>query len=107
MSTDWSFETRQIHAGQSVDSTTGARALPIYQTTSYVFEDTDHAADLFALKQFGNIFTRIMNPTQDVIEQRVASLEGGVGALLVASGQAAETLTILNLAQAGDHVNVE
>ncbi len=104
MSTDWSFETRQIHAGQSPDSTTGARALPIYQTTSYVFDDTDHAADLFALKQFGNIYTRIMNPTQDVIEQRVASLEGGVGALLVASGQAAETLTVLNLAEAGDHV---
>ncbi|MGV1008767.1 MAG: bifunctional o-acetylhomoserine/o-acetylserine sulfhydrylase [Dermatophilaceae bacterium] len=104
MSTDWSFETRQIHAGQSPDGTTGARALPIYQTTSYVFNDTEHAANLFALKEFGNIYTRIMNPTQDVIEQRVASLEGGVGALLVASGQAAETLTILNLAEAGDHV---
>ena len=101
---DWSFETRQIHAGQSPDSATGARALPIYQTTSYVFDSTEHAANLFALKEFGNIYTRIMNPTQDVIEQRVASLEGGVGALLVSSGQAAETLTILNLAEAGDHV---
>jgi O-acetylhomoserine (thiol)-lyase len=103
-STEWSFETRQVHAGQSPDSATGARALPIYQTTSYVFENTEHAANLFALKEFGNIYTRIMNPTQDAIEQRVASLEGGVGALLVASGQAAETLTILNLAEAGDHV---
>ena len=101
---DWSFETRQIHAGQFPDSATGARALPIYQTTSYVFDSTEHAANLFALKEFGNIYTRIMNPTQDVIEQRVASLEGGVGALLVSSGQAAETLTILNLAEAGDHV---
>ncbi len=103
-SSEWGFETRQIHAGQSPDSATGARALPIYQTTSYVFNDTEHAANLFALKEFGNIYTRIMNPTQDVIEQRVAALEGGVGALLVASGQAAETLTILNLAQAGDHL---
>ncbi len=102
--TEWGFETRQIHAGQAPDSATGARALPIYQTTSYVFRDTEHAANLFALSEFGNIYTRIMNPTQDVIEQRVASLEGGVGALLVSSGQAAETLTILNLAEAGDHV---
>jgi O-acetylhomoserine (thiol)-lyase len=100
----WSFETRQIHAGQSPDPTTGARALPIYQTTSYVFRDAEHAANLFALKELGNIYTRIMNPTQDVVEQRLASLEGGVGALLVASGQAAETLSILNLAQAGDHI---
>ncbi len=101
---NWSFETRQIHVGQEPDSATGARALPIYQTTSYVFKDTDHAANLFALKEFGNIYTRIMNPTQDAVEQRVASLEGGVGALLVASGQAAETLAILNVAEAGDHV---
>lgn len=101
---NWSFETRQIHAGQVPDPTTGARALPIYQTTSYVFKDTDHAANLFALKEFGNIYTRIMNPTQDVVEQRLASLEGGVGALLVASGQAAETIAILNIAEAGDHV---
>ena len=86
------------------DPTTGARALPIYQTTSYVFRDAEHAANLFALKELGNIYTRIMNPTQDVVEQRMASLEGGVGALLVASGQAAETLAILNLAQAGDHI---
>ncbi len=101
---EWSFETRQIHAGQSADPTTGARALPIYQTTSYVFKDTDHAADLFALKEFGNIYTRIMNPTQDVVEQRINSLEGGVGALLVASGQAAEHLSLLNVAEAGSHV---
>ena len=104
MSNGWSFETRQIHAGQTADSATGARALPIYQTTSYVFRDADHAANLFALKEFGNIYTRIMNPTTDVVEQRIASLEGGVGALLVASGQAAETLALLNLAEAGDHV---
>ena len=100
----WSFETRQLHAGQAPDPTTGARALPIYQTTSYVFNDTEHAANLFALKEFGNIYTRIMNPTQDVVEQRIASLEGGVGALLVSSGQAAETVAILNVAEAGDHV---
>ncbi len=104
MSDGWSFETRQIHAGQVPDPTTGARALPIYQTTSYVFRDTDHAANLFGLKEFGNIYTRLMNPTTDVVEQRLASLEGGVGALFVASGQAAETLALLNLAEAGDHV---
>jgi O-acetylhomoserine (thiol)-lyase len=104
MSNGWSFETRQIHAGQSADTATGARALPIYQTTSYVFKDTDHAANLFGLKEFGNIYTRIMNPTQDAVEQRLASLEGGVAALLVASGQAAETLAILNVAEAGDHI---
>ena len=101
---NWSFETKQIHAGQSPDSSTGARALPIYQTTSYVFNDTEHAANLFGLKEFGNIYTRLMNPTTDVVEQRIAALEGGVGALLVASGQAAETLAILNIAEAGDHV---
>jgi O-acetylhomoserine (thiol)-lyase len=100
----WSFETRQIHAGQAPDAATGARALPIYQTTSYVFRDTDHASALFDLKEFGNIYTRIMNPTQDAVEQRLASLEGGVAALLVASGQAAETLAILNVAEAGDHI---
>ncbi len=100
----WGFETRQIHAGQSPDSATGARALPIYQTTSFVFDNTEHAANLFALKEFGNIYTRIMNPTQDAVEQRIAALEGGVGALLVASGQAAETLAILNVAEAGDHI---
>ncbi|WP_152363108.1 bifunctional o-acetylhomoserine/o-acetylserine sulfhydrylase [Microlunatus speluncae] len=104
MSDNWSFETRQIHAGQQPDPTTGARALPIYQTTSYVFKDTEHAANLFALSEFGNIYTRIMNPTQDVVEQRLASLEGGVGALLTASGQSAELLALLNLAEAGSHL---
>jgi O-acetylhomoserine (thiol)-lyase len=104
VSTGWSFETRQIHVGQTPDSATGARALPIYQTTSFVFKDTTHAANLFALKELGNIYTRINNPTQDAVEQRVASLEGGVGALLVSSGQAAETIAILNIAEAGDHV---
>ncbi|WP_261560506.1 bifunctional o-acetylhomoserine/o-acetylserine sulfhydrylase [Frankia tisae] len=100
----WSFETQQIHAGAQPDPTTGARAVPIYQTTSYVFRDTDHAAALFALGEPGNIYTRIGNPTQDVFEQRITALEGGVGALALASGQAAETLAILNLAEAGDHV---
>ena len=104
MSESWSFETRQIHAGQEADSATGARALPIYQTTSYVFNDTDHAANLFALKEFGNIYTRIMNPTTDVVEKRLASLEGGVGGLLVASGQSAELLALLNVAEAGSHI---
>jgi O-acetylhomoserine (thiol)-lyase len=104
MSTNWSFETRQIHVGQSPDSQTNARALPIYQTTSYTFRDTKHAADLFALAEPGNIYTRIMNPTQGAVEERIASLEGGVGALLLASGQAAETYAILNLAEAGDHI---
>ncbi len=98
------FETRQIHAGATPDPTTGARAVPIYQTTSYVFRDTDHAAALFALGEPGNIYSRIMNPTQAVLEERVANLEGGVGALALASGQAAETLAILNLAEAGDHI---
>jgi O-acetylhomoserine (thiol)-lyase len=100
----WSFETRQIHAGAQPDPATGARATPIYQTTSYAFRDTEHAAALFALGEPGNIYTRIMNPTQDVFEQRISSLEGGVGALATASGQAAETLAILNLAEAGDHI---
>jgi O-acetylhomoserine (thiol)-lyase len=102
--TDWSFETRQIHAGQSPDGATNARALPIYQTTSYTFDSSEHAANLFALKEFGNIYTRIMNPTQAVVEERLASLEGGVGALLTASGQSAEMLALLNLAGAGDHL---
>jgi O-acetylhomoserine (thiol)-lyase len=104
MSSAWSFETRQIHAGQSPDSQTNARALPIYQTTSYTFNSTEHAANLFALKEFGNIYTRIMNPTQAAVEDRLASLEGGVAALLVSSGQAAETIALLNLAEAGDHI---
>ncbi len=104
MSNGWSFETRQIHAGQQPDAATNSRALPIYQTTSYTFNDTTHASNLFALKELGNIYTRIMNPTQAAVEDRIASLEGGVGALLVSSGQAAETLAILNIAEAGDHI---
>ncbi|AFA72691.1 O-acetylhomoserine (thiol)-lyase [Gordonia polyisoprenivorans VH2] len=101
---NWSFETKQIHVGQSADAATNARALPIYQTTSYVFNDTTHAANLFGLAEPGNIYTRIMNPTQDAVEQRVAALEGGVAALLVASGQAAETYAILNIVENGGHV---
>lgn len=104
MSDTWSFETKQIHAGQTADPTTGARALPIYQTTSYQFRDTEHAANLFGLAETGNIYTRIMNPTQDAVEQRIAALEGGVGALLVASGQAATTGALTNVAEAGDHI---
>jgi O-acetylhomoserine (thiol)-lyase len=105
MTTDnWSFETKQIHAGQTPDRDTHARALPIYQTTSYTFDSTDHAAALFGLAEPGNIYTRLMNPTTDVVEQRIAALEGGVAALLLSSGQAAETLAILNLAGAGDHI---
>jgi O-acetylhomoserine (thiol)-lyase len=100
----WSFETKQIHAGQTPDVASRARALPIYQTTSYTFESTDHAAALFGLAEPGNIYTRIMNPTTDVVEQRIAALEGGVAALLLSSGQAAETFAILNLAGAGDHI---
>ena len=100
----WSFETLQIHAGQTADPTTGARALPIYQTTAYQFRDTEHAANLFGLSELGNIYTRIMNPTQDAVEQRIAALEGGVAALLLASGSAATTYSILNLAEAGDHI---
>ncbi|SEF15829.1 bifunctional o-acetylhomoserine/o-acetylserine sulfhydrylase [Streptomyces sp. Ag109_O5-10] len=100
----WSFETKQIHAGAAPDPTTGARATPIYQTTSFVFRDTQHAADLFALAEPGNIYTRIHNPTQDVFEQRVAALEGGVAAVALSSGQAAETLAILTLASSGDHI---
>ena len=98
------FDTIALHGGQEPDPTTGSRAVPIYQTTSYVFKDTDHAANLFALKEFGNIYTRINNPTWAVLEERVALLEGGVGALVTASGQAAETLAVLNLAGAGDHI---
>ncbi len=104
MSENQGFETRQIHAGAEPDPTTGARATPIYQTTSFAFRDTAHAAALFGLAEPGNIYTRIMNPTQGVFEERIASLEGGVGALALASGQAAETLAILNLAEAGDHI---
>ncbi|MCR6711842.1 MAG: bifunctional o-acetylhomoserine/o-acetylserine sulfhydrylase [Demequina sp.] len=104
MSSNWKFETQQIHAGQNPDSETGARALPIYQTTSFVFEDTTQAAARFALSELGPIYTRIGNPTQQAVEDRVAALEGGVAALLVASGSSANTLAILNLAQAGDHI---
>jgi O-acetylhomoserine (thiol)-lyase len=101
---DWGFETRQIHAGAEPDPTTGARATPIYQTSSFVFRDTDHAAALFGLAELGNIYTRIMNPTQAVFEDRVAALEGGVGALGTASGQAAQTIALLNLAENGGHI---
>ncbi len=112
MSDSWGFETRQIHAGQEPDSATGSRAVPIYQTTAYQFRDSAHAANLFALGEPGNIYTRIMNPTQGVAEVRLAALENGLaetaagvpGALVVASGQAAETMTILNIAEAGDHL---
>jgi O-acetylhomoserine (thiol)-lyase len=97
-------ETLALHAGQKPDPATNARAVPIYATTSYVFNDADHAARLFGLQEFGNIYTRIMNPTTDVFEQRIAALEGGVAALGLASGQAAETLSILNLARAGDNI---
>lgn len=98
------FETLALHGGQQPDPTTGARAVPIYQTTSYVFRDTEHAEALFGLKETGNIYTRIMNPTSDVLEQRIALLEGGTGALALASGQAAETLAILNIAGTGDNI---
>ena len=108
---NWGFETRQIHAGQEPDAATGARAVPIYQTTSYEFRDSQHAANLFALAEIGNIYTRIMNPTQGVLEARLASLEGATttavglpGALAVSSGQSAELLAILTLAEAGDHI---
>ncbi|MDP7722161.1 bifunctional o-acetylhomoserine/o-acetylserine sulfhydrylase [Mycobacterium sp. TY814] len=100
----WSFETKQIHAGQRPDPTTNARALPIYQTTSYTFDNVAHAAALFSLAEPGNIYTRIGNPTTDVVEQRIAALEGGVAALFLSSGQAAETFAILNVAGAGDHI---
>ena len=98
------FTTRQLHAGQEPDPTTGSRAVPIYQTSSYQFHDTTHAANLFALQEMGNIYTRIMNPTNDVLEQRIASLEGGVGALAASSGHGAQTMAILTLCGAGDHI---
>src|SRR4051794_3191748 len=104
MTNDWKFETRQIHAGAAPDPVTNARATPIYKTTSYVFNSSDHAKNLFALAEFGNIYSRIQNPTQAVVEERIAALEGGTGALLVASGQAAETYAVLNIAGAGDHI---
>src|ERR1017187_8604096 len=98
------FATLAVHAGQSPDPTTGSRAVPIYQTTSYLFQDADHAGRLFGLKEFGNIYTRLMNPTTDVFEKRVAALEGGVAGLATASGQAAETLVIQTLASAGEEI---
>jgi O-acetylhomoserine (thiol)-lyase len=101
--THYSFETLQLHAGQEVDPTTGSRAVPIYQTSSYVFKDSEHAANLFGLKEFGNIYTRIMNPTTDVFEKRVAALEGGVAALATGSGQAAQFIALTNIMQAGDN----
>lgn len=104
MERELGFDTRALHAGQTPDMTTGSRAVPIYQTTSYVFQDTDHAAELFSLSKPGNIYTRIMNPTTDVLEQRVASLEGGLAALAVSSGQSAETIAVTNLAKAGDEI---
>ncbi|MEN6374422.1 MAG: homocysteine synthase [Smithella sp.] len=97
-------ETLALHGGQDADPTTGARAVPIYQTSSYQFKDTEHAANLFGLKEFGNIYTRLMNPTTDVLEKRIALLDGGVGALAVASGQSAITLALLNIARAGDEI---
>ena len=101
---EWAFETQQIHAGQTPDPVTGSRALPIYQTTAYQFRDTEHAANVFGIAEPGYVYTRINNPTQDVVEQRLAALEGGVGALLVASGMAATAIAIMNVAQAGDHI---
>ncbi|MDQ0895490.1 bifunctional o-acetylhomoserine/o-acetylserine sulfhydrylase [Agromyces ramosus] len=101
---DWRFETKQVHSGAAPDPVTNARATPIYQTTSYVFNNSEHAKNLFALAEFGNIYTRIQNPTQAVVEERLAALEGGTGALLVASGQAASTFAVLNIAEAGDHI---
>ncbi len=104
MSSSHKFETLQVHAGQEVDPTTGSRAVPIYQTTSFTFKDTDHAANLFALREFGNIYTRIQNPTTDVFEKRIAALEGGVAALATSSGLSAQFLAITNLAQEGDNI---
>ena len=99
-----SFDTLAVHAGQVPDPTTGARAVPIYQTSSFVFRDAQHAANLFSLAELGNIYTRLMNPTNDVFEKRIAALEGGAAALATASGQAAEVLAILNIAGSGDHI---
>jgi len=104
MADTWKFETQQVHAGATADPTTNSRATPIYRTTAFVFDSAEHAANLFALAEFGNIYTRIMNPTNDVAEKRIAALEGGTAALLLASGQAATTTAILNIAQAGDHI---
>src|ERR1700712_6052961 len=103
MSNNLHFDTLQLHAGQQIDPTTKSRAVPIYQTTSYAFNNSEHAANLFGLKEFGNIYTRIMNPTTDVFEQRMAALEGGVAALATGSGQAAQFLALNNILQAGDN----
>jgi O-acetylhomoserine (thiol)-lyase len=100
---NYRIETLALHAGQDVDSDTGSRAVPIYQTSSYVFKDTEHAANLFALKEFGNIYTRLMNPTTDVLEKRLAAMEGGVGGLGFSSGMAAITASVLNICRAGQH----
>jgi len=104
MSTTYKFETLQLHAGQEIDPTTGSRAVPIYQTTSYGFKNAEHGANLFALKEFGNIYTRLMNPTTDVFEKRIAALEGGIAALAVASGQAAQFIALHNILEAGDSI---
>ena len=104
MTDTWKFETQQIHAGATPDPATNARVTPIYRPTAYVFNSAEHAKNLFALAEFGNIYTRIMNPTQAVAEARIAALEGGTAALLLASGQAATTTAILNIANAGDHI---
>src|SRR5437870_10976780 len=98
------FDTLSVHAGQRPEPTTGARAVPIYQTTSFVFDDTDHAAHLFALQRFGNIYTRIMNPTTAAFEERIASLEGGAGAVATASGQAAQFMSLMTMLVPGDHI---
>lgn len=103
MSKSLHFETLQLHAGQEIDPTTQSRAVPIYQTTSYAFKNAEHGANLFALKEFGNIYTRIMNPTTDVFEKRIAALEGGVAAVAVASGQAAQFIALTNILEAGDN----
>src|SRR5690606_29089904 len=101
---EYRFETLQVHAGQEPDPVTKSRAVPIYQTTSYTFDDADHAARLFGLQEFGNIYTRIMNPTTDVFEKRIAALEGGVAAVATASGQSAQLLTFATLLEAGDQI---
>ena len=104
MSNKYRFETLQLHAGQEPDSTTNSRAVPIYQTSSYTFDDAQHAANLFDLKEFGNIYTRIMNPTTDVFEKRIAALEGGVAALATSSGMAAQLVAITTIAETGDNI---
>ena len=98
------FHTLSVHAGQEADPATGARAVPIYQTTSFVFKDTEHAGNLFGLKEFGNIYTRLMNPTTDVLEKRLAAMEGGVGGLAFSSGMAAITSAVLNICSSGQHI---